>query len=116
MKVEIELRDDVAAAIEAEASMLGITSLEVLRRLVGLHCLEMKPMISPPMPQMIGPIPIRFAAPSRSMAIASRLLMEQMVKSGGLKCPNCTLPLSMESLEKGECGSCKAKLGGEEIG
>lgn len=120
MKVDFDLHDEIYVTIELEAKELGLTPAEVLRRLIGVHCLEMRRVFTPPTPPSIPMIALtpQFQMRPRDKAInmASNLMVQQLIARGEIKCPNCTLPLSMKSLEAGECESCKTKLGVEEGG
>lgn len=118
MKTEIEFDDRVMATIKQEADDLGLTIAEVIRLAVGIHAYEPRRHQLPPPPRallQITPPPLRLLLEQldpieRAFFIANRLLLRRIIKSGDIKCPNCTLPLSFESLQEGQCSNCKAKL------
>lgn len=104
MIINIDLHQKIYDQLSTEAEDKGLTIEEHIRVILGEHIGFSKPRIMalpslPPMQPTMDKI-TRMA----------NLIVNQMSSQGMLKCPICTMPISSDELEKGECSSCGHKF------
>ncbi len=103
MILDLELNDTVYENLVTAAGERGITVKELVRWIVGDYNRYSQ-----------GPTSVRMAPPSINPIVSetekllklSGMFMKNIIKQGGIKCPNCTMPLSLEDIEEGKCSKC----------
>ncbi len=107
MILDLELNDSIYEKLESLALEKGITVREIIRWVIGDFLqFNLPRRISFPTP--ITPSPME--QESEKVMKLSGLLIKSMVNSGAIKCPNCTLALTMEDINQGHCSKCEAEI------
>ena len=110
MILDLELNDAIYKTLETAAGERGITVQELIRWIVGDYTRFMQPPTSVrmalPMPLPTNPV----ESETTKLLKLSGLFMKDMIKHAGLKCSNCTMPLTMEEIEQGKCSKCDAEI------
>lgn len=101
MILDIELNDKIFDNLQTLASERGITVPELIRWIIGDHI-----KFSYPLP----PTPIPLSTATERINKIIELMMKAMISQGTFKCPNCTMPLNLEAIEKGKCQACGAEI------
>lgn len=107
MIIDLELNDDIYNSLETSALEIGITVKELLRWIIGEWVRFSHG------PRVLGPIPVPLspvASETESLLKISRVFIKGMIKQGGIKCSNCTMPLTMEDIEAGKCSKCESEI------
>ena len=104
MIITVDLHGNIYNQLATESESKGLTIEEFIRMILGDHVAFMNPRPLIPIPSL----PIQNTLDKFSKII--KLVVNEMVASGVFKCPTCTLTLTSEALEKGECNNCGAKL------
>jgi len=110
MNLNLELNADIYGNLVTESDERGITVDELVRWIVGDYARYRQP---PSSVRMVLPSPPLFTpmeSETSKLLKLSGMLMKSMINQGGIKCPNCTMPLSLEDLERGKCSKCDAEI------
>ncbi len=117
MNLDLELNDAIFNALETNSIERGIEVQELIRWVIGDYVRFSQ-----------GPTPIRVGLPlhplpnpatsetdkimklSEMLMKLSEMFMKSMINQGGIKCPNCTMPLTVEDIEAGKCSKCDAEI------
>lgn len=106
----LEIEDKVHEILVTESEDLGITVLELIRYVIGEHIRFSGPVpLTRPSPVNRMPSQLQVPATEKFLKLAE-LMFKYILKSGSIKCPECTLPLTFEAIEQGKCPNCGAKI------
>lgn len=97
LSVSIELEQKIYDSFMNEAKVKGLTPEELLKFLLGnVYGIQFIPVVSIDnnMPQI------------NDLNKMSNIMIKTVLKSGMLKCENCTMPLTMGSIRIGKCQNC----------
>ena len=103
MIISIDLHQNIYDQLSNEAEEKGLTVEEYIRVMLGEHARFLRAIPLPSISIVQPPIM------DKAYKMVN-MLINQMVASGGIKCPNCTMSLDSEALEKGECSACGYKV------
>lgn len=108
MIIDLELNDDIYKNLETAAGERGITAKELIRWVIGDYIRYSQP------PTTMRALPMPLSSPVESettkLLKLSGVFLKNMINRGDIKCSNCTMPLTMEDLEKGKCSKCEAEI------
>jgi len=111
MILNLELNDDIYKTLETAAVERGLTVKELIRWVIGDYVRYSQPPTMRAGPSIIPFLPSRpMESETTKLLKLSGLFMKDMINHGGLKCSNCTLPLTMEDIEQGKCSKCDAEI------
>ena len=105
--INLELTDDIYGNLVTESGERGITVEELVRWLVGDYTRYRQ---GPPAVRMALPSPNPIASQTEELLKLSAVFMKSQIKTGAIKCQNCTMPLSVEDIEAGKCSKCDAEI------
>ncbi len=101
----VRFSDDTATYIASTAKMMGLTSEELVKYIVGDWLRSDK---------MENPFTLIFSktesACKRAIDNIYKPLLKERARSGEIKCKNCTLPIKPSDIDSGKCSSCGADL------
>lgn len=107
MEIRIKLSQNIYDQLQEEAKQRGLKVNELVKWIIGDYI----KYLNPPTRLMALPsIPLSVQPTIDKISTTANLIVNQFSSQGILKCPNCTLPLSSEALETGECNNCGTKL------
>jgi len=111
-ELTLRLVDDIADFIAKEAIEIGITSEELIRFMVGVHVQSEKQDIKRKTPQAVVGIDINKLLNELKGGFLkfSKEHLKDRARAGELSCKNCTMKLTEQDIDNGECGSCNAPL------
>jgi hypothetical protein len=107
-KVVVDLQDNIANSISAEAAQLGLTQEEMLRVIIGEWAVRGLPRAGVPFVAGVG-LPIA-AAPVDQWA---KEIMKVSARVGSLKCRRCTMALTEKDVDDNKCHACGYPVLGE---
>ncbi len=110
MNLDLELNDAIHKTLETNAIERGITVQELIRWIIGDYTHFNQPPTSVRMARPLIFPPGHGDQEQERMLKLSGFLMKSMIRQGGIKCPNCTMPLDIEELEAGKCSKCQEKI------
>lgn len=109
MILDLEIDDKIFEKIEALAKERGISTKELIRWALGDYTLYNQTHIAAlPLHSLPGPSPYQDSI-NRMTKLAERMF-KTTINQGAFKCPNCTLPLTIEDLEEGKCSKCQTEI------
>lgn len=102
--MNINLDSKIEKAIQDEADEMGLTPEELLKVVLGERFRGPRHLPFPASPNLVLPGPLPTIDP----------IMMSMVKilaiQGLIKCPSCSLSVTISDVKKGRCSRCEAKL------
>ena len=104
--MEVNFSPSIQKILTEEADRIGITQEDLVKFLIDAHFTGGS-VVFPTQKLHEGTSGQNIMDELLKMADIS---LSQMFLSGALKCPNCKMPLTIESIESGECPSCHNKL------
>ena len=112
MITSIEINDEIYVKLASIAKERGVEVTELIRWIIGDYVNYVK--FSTSRAQSVAPtLPLPMERYQQTINRISKLT-EMMLKSffgqGGMKCPNCTMPLTMEAMEQNKCQNCGAEI------
>jgi hypothetical protein len=102
-EITLRLDDKIADAIKKEASSLGVTSEELLRVELGRFATRNKQ-------EDCG-----ISGVVVDMVSLQKVIVKSKLRSGTVKCPNCTMPLTEQDIEDKVCHSCNFPIDFDEL-
>ena len=107
MIVNFELNDQIYHNLESNADERGITLIELCRWIIG----EFSRFNNPPSLTVRGPVAhSSLEQENTKMTKLANSLIKSMIAGGVIKCPNCTLALTIKDIEQDKCSNCEADL------
>ena len=110
MKLDLELNDAIFNALETMSIERGITVQELIRWVIG----DYVRFSQGPTPIRVGlplhPLPNPATSETDKILKLSGMFMKSMINQGSIKCPNCTMALTVEDIEAGKCSKCEAEI------
>lgn len=108
MNISLTLNDSICEKLETTATERGITLKELIRWVLGdyIRYSQVSKQISLPVPIRRNPA----EQETTKLIKVSEFLIKSIIKSGALKCSNCTLALTTAAFDNGKCSSCGAEL------
>jgi len=105
--INLELADAIYDNLFDESGERGLTPEELVRWILGDYARYRQgpTMRALPIPS-ISPI----VSETEKLMKLSGMFMKSMISQGGIKCSNCTMPLSAEDIEEGKCSKCGAEI------
>ncbi len=107
MNLNLELTAEIYGNLVTESDERGITIEELVRWIIGDYARYRQ---GPPAVRMALPSINPMAAETEKILKLSGVFMKSMINQGGIKCSNCTMPLSVEDIEAGKCSKCEAEI------
>ena len=109
-EITVNLHQTIYNQLASEAEGKGLTIEEHIRAILGEHIsLYSHIGFSKPGLMTFPSVPTMQPTMDKITRMAN-MIINQMSSQGMLKCPTCTMPISSDDLEKGECSSCGYKL------
>ena len=118
-EITLRLHDDIASYIEEDSKQMGITSEELIKHMVGSYVQSDKRHVQTSMlgVGLMDKDVFRRALHSAldeldgALKDVSKKVLKRRAQDGALSCKNCTMKLTEEDVDKGECGACHTPLG-----
>ncbi len=116
MEVIVNLAQNIYNQLVTDAESKGLTIEELIKMILGGYANYVNPKPIPPIPFHNLTFPDMPDMQSitdkltRMGYIVLNIVLKQLASTGALKCSECTLTLTSEALEKGECNNCRARL------
>ncbi len=107
MNLNLELNSDIYDHLVTESDERGITVSELVRWIIGDYARFRQP---PSVRMPLTPFPLPGQSESDKLLKLSGMFIKSMIKQGGIKCSDCTMPLSIEDIEAGKCSKCDAEI------
>jgi len=102
-EVRILITNNIYDQLQEEANKRGLKVNELVKWIIG----DYVKYANPPAIRM----PVSSVQPmADKLSRMANLMVNQMSSQGMFKCPVCTLTLTSEDLEKGECSNCGSKI------
>ena len=117
-EITIRLHDNIANFIEVDARQMGLTPEELIRHMVGVYAQsEARKTCSSTLGIGFIDKDVFRSAIQSAMGELDKILDEAYKKTlkararaGALTCKDCTMRISEEDIDKGECSACHAPL------
>ena len=106
-EISIKFVETIANQIASESKQRGLTSEELIKYIVGSWLKEENMHQYGPMAGIASNISSSF---SDAIQDNAKHQMKALASRGELKCKNCTMPLSVEDVDKGVCHLCNGPI------
>ena len=108
MILDLELDKNIYEKLETTATERGVTVKELIRWIIGDYIQYSQRSTKIALPVPVRPSPAE--QETAKMLKLSGILMRGLINQGSIKCPNCTLKLTIEAFDNGKCSSCGAEI------
>lgn len=110
-EITLRLADPIAESVKAEAEMIGLTSEELLKYVIGRYAADRMPrpgfQVFQFPHQLLG-------SPTGSLdqitLQITKSALRAQAQAGALKCKNCTMELTPEDVDNNSCHTCQAPI------
>ena len=106
MNINLEIADNIHGKLQSIADLRGLTIEEVIRWLISdAVCdeYEAKVAVATPVTRLMS---VPADIDGDETAKLTKTLYKSLLLQMSPKCPNCTMELTMDAVEKGECQKC----------
>ncbi len=118
-EITLRLHDNIASYIEEDSKQMGLTSEELIKHMVGVYVQNDKRQAQRGMlgvgfmdkDALRSAIRGALDEVDKAFKDAGKKMLKLRAQDGALSCKNCTMKLTEEDVDKGECGACHTPLG-----